>query len=63
MKDFAKSNADKLTRVVATCRLWLPEQDGKTARSMARSLERSEKAEVWVVSGFFLGREKLAGFL
>lgn len=61
-EDFAKSNAHKFTCVLATGCLWLPEQHENIARSMAHFLEKSEKAEVWVVSGFFLRRKKLAGF-
>ena len=61
-EDFAVSNAHKFTRVVATGCLWLSEQHENIARSMAHFLAESEDAEVWVVSGFFLGREKLAGF-
>lgn len=59
---FAKLNAHKFTRVIASGCLWLSEQHGNIARSMAHFLAESEDAEVWVVSGFFLGREKLAGF-
>lgn len=59
---FAKSNAHEFTRVLATGCLWLPEQHENIARSMAHFLAKSEKAEVWAVSGFFLGRERLAGF-
>lgn len=35
---------------------------GNIARSMAHFLAGGKGAEVWVVSGFFLGREKLVGF-
>ncbi|CAF9931191.1 hypothetical protein IMSHALPRED_008556 [Imshaugia aleurites] len=59
---FAKSNAHQFTRVVATGCLWLPEQHESIARSMAQFLAKGREAEVWVVSGFFLGREKLARF-
>lgn len=61
-EDFAKSNAHKFTRVLATGCLWLPEQHKNIAASMAHFLAKSEKAEIWAVSGFFLGREKLARF-
>lgn len=61
-EEFAKSNAHRFTRVLATGCLWLPEQHESIAKSMAHFLEKGEEAEVWVVSGFFLGREKLAGF-
>lgn len=61
-EDFAKENAHMFTRVVATGCLWLSEQHGNIAKSMAHFLKESEDAEVWVVSGFFLGRERLAGF-
>lgn len=54
-ENFAKSNAYKFTRVLATGCLWLPEQHENIARSMVHFLEKSEKAEVWVVSGFSLG--------
>lgn len=59
---FAKSNAHKFTRVLATGCLWLPEQHQNIARSMKYFLTGNEKAEVWAVSGFFLGRERLAEF-
>lgn len=59
---FAKGNAHGFTRVVATGCLWRDEQHGNIARSMRHFLKDSADAEVWVVSGFFLGREKLAGF-
>ena len=61
-ENFAKSNAHKYTRVLATGCLWLPEQHENIAKSMAHFLAKNEKAEVWVVSGFFLGRQKLAQF-
>ena len=56
-KEFAKSNAHQFTRFIATGCLWLSEQHENIARSMAHFLAESEDAEVWVVSGFFLGRE------
>lgn len=60
--EFSKSNAHKFTRVIATGCLWLPEQHENIAKSMAHFLAKTDNAEVWVVSGFFLGREKLARF-
>ena len=60
--NFAKTNAHEFTRVLATGCLWLPEQHENIARSMAHFLARNEKAEVWAVSGFFLGRKRLAEF-
>ena len=61
-EDFAEANAHEFTRVLATGCLWRPEQHENIARSMAHFLAKSGEAEVWVVSGFFLGREKLARF-
>ena len=60
--DFATSNAHNFTRVIATACLWLAEQHENIAKSMTHFLAKSENAEVWIVSGFFLGRKKLAGF-
>lgn len=61
-EDFAKSNTHNFTRILATGCLWLPEQHQNIATSMAHFLAKDERAEVWAVSGFFLGREKLARF-
>ncbi len=61
-ENFAKSGLHSFTRVVATGCLFLPEQHENIAISMAHFLAKSVEAEVWVVSGFFLGRAKLARF-
>jgi nicotinamide N-methyltransferase len=48
--------------VVAAGCLWLEEQHVNIARSMAHFLKQDPDAVVYVVSGFFLGREKLEDF-
>ena len=58
----AEANAHEFARVLAAGCLWRLEEHENIARSMAHFLAKSREAEVWVVSGFFLGREKLARF-
>ncbi|KAK3174761.1 hypothetical protein OEA41_002007 [Lepraria neglecta] len=60
--DIAKANAHQFTRVIATGCLWLPEQHRNIAKSAAHFLAKTDEAMVWLVSGFFLGRTKLAEF-
>lgn len=58
----ARSHEHAFDVVVAAGCLWLDEQHVNIARSMAHFLKNDPDAVIYVVSGFFLGREKLEDF-
>ena len=58
----AREQAHSFDVVVAAGCLWCEEQHVNIARSMAHFLRRDPDATVYVVSGFFLAREKLEAF-
>lgn len=56
------NNSHAFNRVIATGCLWLSDQHENLARSLAHFLAKEQEAEVWLISGFFLGRAGLSGF-
>lgn len=60
--DFAVTNKNSFTRILAADCFWMPWEHENLVRSMLYLLDTSADARVLAIAGFHTGRAKLAGF-